>query len=161
MYDIASQLALKWARQGPQTPIMVTNDFTRTTLDTIALCAMGCRFNSFYSEEMHPFVVAMTNLLRRSGERTRQPPWIRNIPSKSNKRYWEDIAFMREMSKKMVDERRNHPVDKGDLLNGLILGRDPQTGQGLTDESIIDNMITFLIAGMATLWPKVNTTDHP
>lgn len=68
---------------------------------------------------------------------------------------------MREMSKKMVDERRNHPVDKGDLLNGLILGRDPQTGQGLTDESIIDNMITFLIAGMATLWPKVNTTDHP
>lgn len=159
MYDIASQLALKWARQGPRTPIMVTHDFTRTTLDTIALCAMGCRFNSFYTDQIHPFVVAMINLLRTSGERSRRAPWIRNMPSKSNKKYWEDITFMREMSQKMVDERRNHPVDKSDLLNGLILGRDPQTGQGLSDESIVDNMITFLIAGTGTSPLIWNATD--
>lgn len=37
MYDIASQLVLKWARYGDETPINVTDDFTRLTLDSIAL----------------------------------------------------------------------------------------------------------------------------
>ena len=32
------------------------------------------------------------------------------------------------------------------MLNGV----DPRTGEGLTDESVIDNMITFLIAGHET-----------
>lgn len=59
MYDLATQLVAKWARGGPDARINVTNDFTRLTLDSIALCAMGKRFNSFYSEEMHPFVGAM------------------------------------------------------------------------------------------------------
>lgn len=37
MHDIASQLVLKWARFGPETDIDTTADFTRLTLDTIAL----------------------------------------------------------------------------------------------------------------------------
>lgn len=48
MYDIASQLVMKWARFGGDEKIHVTDDFTRLTLDSIALCAMGTRFNSFY-----------------------------------------------------------------------------------------------------------------
>ena len=56
MHDIASQLVLKWARMGPSYRIPVTSDFTRLTLDTIALCAMDYRFNSFYQDDMHPFV---------------------------------------------------------------------------------------------------------
>lgn len=63
MCDIATQLVMKWARQGPKALILATNDFTRLTLDTIALCAMGTCFNSFYNEEMHPFVEAMLGLL--------------------------------------------------------------------------------------------------
>ena len=37
MYDIASQLVSKWARYGPASKIAVTDDFTRLTLDSIAL----------------------------------------------------------------------------------------------------------------------------
>lgn len=37
MYDIASQLVLKWERFGPHHDIKVTDDFTRLTLDSIAL----------------------------------------------------------------------------------------------------------------------------
>ena len=48
--DIASQLVLKLARYGPSYKIPPTDDFTRLTLDTLALCAMDYRFNSFYTE---------------------------------------------------------------------------------------------------------------
>jgi cytochrome P450/NADPH-cytochrome P450 reductase len=37
MHDIASQLVVKWARFGPNEKINVTDDFTRLTLDSIAL----------------------------------------------------------------------------------------------------------------------------
>ncbi|KAK1019939.1 hypothetical protein LTR54_000583 [Friedmanniomyces endolithicus] len=44
MKDIASQLVLKWARYGSDYVIPTTDDFTRLTLDTLALCAMNYRF---------------------------------------------------------------------------------------------------------------------
>lgn len=147
MYDIASQLAMKWARQDPKTPIMVTDDFTRLTLDTIALCSMGSRFNSFYHDEMHPFVEAMIGLLQGSGDRARRPGLVNSLPTSENTKYWNDIAFLRSFAQELVDARKKNPEDKKDLLNALILGRDPQTGKGLTEDSILDNMITFLIAG--------------
>jgi len=148
MYDIATQLVMKWARLGPKTPIMVTDDFTRLTLDTIALCSMGTRFNSFYHDEMHPFVEAMVGLLQGSGDRTRRPALLNSLPTSENAKYWSDITYLRELSQELVNARKENPEDKKDLLNALILGRDPQTGRGLSDDTIIDNMITFLIAGM-------------
>ena len=63
MHDIATQLAMKFARHGPQAPIAVSDDFTRMALDTLALCAMDFRFNSYYHEEMHPFIKAMGDFL--------------------------------------------------------------------------------------------------
>jgi cytochrome P450/NADPH-cytochrome P450 reductase len=47
MYEIACQLVSRWARE-PLRAIDPTQDFTKLTLDSIALCAMDTRFNSFY-----------------------------------------------------------------------------------------------------------------
>src|SRR5690606_14703642 len=56
MLDIAEQMFTRWERFGPDTVIDVADDMTRLTLDTIALCAFNYRFNSFYRNELHPFV---------------------------------------------------------------------------------------------------------
>lgn len=150
MYDLASQLVMKWARQGPETPIQVVDDFTRLTLDTIALCSMGTRFNSFYHDEMHPFIEAMTGFLVGSGNRARLPGLVKNLPTGEHTKFRANIEYMRKLSQELVDDRKKHPQpEKKDLMNALILGRDSQTGLGLSDESIINNMITFLIAGMS------------
>ena len=69
MYDIASQMALKWARHGKDSPIALTEDLTRLTLDTIALCSMDFRFNSFYKDDLHPFIQSMRNFLPEAGNR--------------------------------------------------------------------------------------------
>lgn len=147
MQDIANQLVMKWARQGPETPIVVTEDFTRLTLDSIALCAMGTRFNSFYHDSMHPFVEAMVGGMQVASYRAQRPSFLNQLPTSENNAFWNDISYMRNLAKELIEDRRKHPSDKKDLLNALILGRDPQSGKGLSDESIIDNMITFLIAG--------------
>ncbi|KAF3492289.1 fatty acid hydroxylase [Arthroderma uncinatum] len=150
MHDIASQLVVKWARFGPNEKIHVTDDFTRLTLDSIALCAMGARFNSFYHEEMHPFVNAMVDFLAESGARASRPAVVQYFMHSAQQKYDADIALLKKVAGDLVAERRAHPNDKKDLLNAMLKGKDVKTGEHMTEESIMNNMITFLIAGHET-----------
>ncbi|CCT71791.1 probable bifunctional P-450:NADPH-P450 reductase [Fusarium fujikuroi IMI 58289] len=150
MQDIISQMVLRWARFGPRTPVDVSNDFTKLTLDSIALCAMGERFNSFYHDDTHPFVGAMNSMLAESFARSRRPAFASAVMTASNERYQSNIAELEGISRELLETRRQNPVDKKDLLNAMINGRDPKTGEGLDDDAIIRNMITFLIAGHET-----------
>nr|OQO17905.1 hypothetical protein B0A51_15106 [Rachicladosporium sp. CCFEE 5018] len=152
MHDIATQMILKWARQGSDFRIPVTLDFTRLTLDTIALCSMDTRFNSFYREDMHPFVDAMNVLLGATSESLRAGGIIKSMMP------WDDTLkrvgaardFMDNIAMDLVKYRRAHPTDKRDLLNAMINGKDPKTGLHMDDKLITSNMTTFLVAGHET-----------
>ncbi|KAB8235836.1 bifunctional cytochrome P450/NADPH--P450 reductase [Aspergillus alliaceus] len=150
MQDIVSQMVLKWARFGPDTPINVADDFTRLTLDSIALCAMGDRFNSFYHEKQHPFVAAMGGMLTESFARSRRPGFASLLYQNQEKQYQADIEQLTQTARELLESRRKNPTDKKDLLNALVLNKDPKTGEKLSDDAIIRNMITFLIAGHET-----------
>ncbi|ETN43966.1 uncharacterized protein HMPREF1541_10831 [Cyphellophora europaea CBS 101466] len=150
MYDIATQLVAKWARLGEEDVINVTDDYTRLTLDSIALCAMDKRFNSFYHEAMHPFVNAMVGFLVESGLRPRRTRLEQLWNGKATRQYQENIELMRSVAQEVIDRRRANPSSKKDLLNAMLFGKDPKTGERLTDESIMNNMNTFLIAGHET-----------
>ncbi|KAH8722787.1 cytochrome P450 [Phaeosphaeriaceae sp. PMI808] len=151
MNDITQQLCLKWGRYGPSYPIEVTEDFTRLTLDTIALCGMGYRFNSFYRDtSMHPFVDSMSRFLKETDKQSGLPDLFNNLRLHAKKRNKEDIKLMRDLSQEVVNGRRKNPVDVDDLLNALLHQTDPKTGERMNDDSIIDNIITFLVAGHET-----------
>lgn len=111
---------------------------------------MGERFNSFYHDDTHPFVSAMNNMLAESFARSRRPAFASAIMKASSERYQSDIAELESISTELLEARRQNPVDKKDLLNAMINGRDPKTGEGLDDDAIIRNMITFLIAGTSS-----------
>ncbi|KAJ4361247.1 hypothetical protein N0V95_002065 [Ascochyta clinopodiicola] len=150
MHDIACQLVLKWARLGSKYAIPVTEDFTKLTLDTIALCAFDYRFNSFYKDEMHPYVQAMTNTLTAGMARQKIPVLMQKLMIFQNEKIRADVKFLDKISHELVRLRRENPSDKADLLNAMINGKDLRTGEGMRDELIAANMNTFLIAGHET-----------
>ncbi|KAJ7277919.1 fatty acid hydroxylase [Mycena rebaudengoi] len=150
MRDIASQLLLKWERFGPEAVIDPSDDFTRLTLDTISYCAMSHRLNSFYSENPPEFVVAMGDFLRESGLRANRPRVLQALMPGTTTKYEQDIKKMKDLAGKIVATRKTHPMPKKDLLDAMLNSRDPQTGQAMTDRSITDNLLTFLIAGHET-----------
>lgn len=147
MHEILTQLVLKWARYGPESPIDATNDFTRLTLDSIAICAMDTRFNSFYKEAMHPFPQAMAEVLTEAGRRSMRLSIANRLMRSSEKQYNANIQLMQSIAQEIVTRRRQAPSDKKDLVNAMLHGKDPKTGEKMSDASIADNMITFLIAG--------------
>ncbi|KAH6844639.1 cytochrome P450 [Chaetomium sp. MPI-CAGE-AT-0009] len=153
MHDVASQLVLKWARHGPTNAIDVTEDFTRLALDTVALCSMGYRFNSFYREDLHPFIVAMYKVLQEASDDT-----IRFLPSflygSRKKKFHKNIDILRKTANEVLQAVKKEVLDgkrtRKDLTSAMLLGVDPKTGKKMTDESIVDNLITFLVAGHET-----------
>lgn len=147
MKDIANQLILSWARKGPENRILATEDFTKLTLDTIALCTMNYRFNSFYTEGTHSFIEAMTYVFAENTARTTRPGLMTKLMTWTAKERARCQAHMREIGQKIIDERRANPTDKKDVLNTMLYGKDPKTGQVMRDELIAEQMITFLIAG--------------
>ncbi len=98
MNDIATQLMQKWERLNPGEPVDVTADMTRLTLDTIALCGFGYRFNSFYRDTMHPFVEAMYGVLGESQRRARALPVQTKLRRGASKKLTENFRYMEERS---------------------------------------------------------------
>ncbi|RYC79765.1 Bifunctional cytochrome P450/NADPH--P450 reductase [Fusarium oxysporum f. sp. narcissi] len=151
MQDVGEQLCLKWARVGPSATIDVANDFTRLTLDTIALCTMNYRFNSFYSnEKMHPFIESMAAALVDADKQAMLPDIIGSCRIRALSAFRKHVASMRELCRELIQDRRKNPVEGKDLFNAMLQGTDPKTGSTMSDESIVQNLITFLIAGHET-----------
>lgn len=50
----------------------------------------------------------------------------------------------------LVAERRASPAAKDDLLERLLHARDPESGGRMSDELLIDNLLTFFLAGHET-----------
>lgn len=108
---------------------------------------MDLRFNSFYKDKLHPFVDSMIGVLTEAANRSGRPSWMNWMQWSANKKFDEENAYLHQVAAELLEKRRENPTDKKDLLNAMILRKDPVTGKGLSDETIKDNMITFLIAG--------------
>lgn len=152
MVDIAEQLMEKWERLNPGEDVDVPADMTRLTLDTIALCGFGYRFNSFYRDTPHPFVDAMVRTLAEAQARARQLPIQTRLKIRAQRQVEEDQAFMEGLVDRLVTERRaqGDAADNTDLLGRMLVGVDKQTGERLPDSNIRAQCITFLIAGHET-----------
>ncbi|HXH27406.1 MAG TPA: cytochrome P450, partial [Candidatus Polarisedimenticolia bacterium] len=152
MLDIAVQLMQKWERLNTDDTVDVTADMTRLTLDTIALCGFGYRFNSFYRETPHPFVVAMLTSLAAAQEQSRLLPVQRKRRHTVKRQMETHQDFMAQTVRRIVRERRDSGAAGAlhDLLDRMLTGVDRQSGQSLDETNIISQCITFLVAGHET-----------
>lgn len=159
MQDIAEQMLTRWERYGPDNDLDVSDQMTRLTLDTIALCAFDYRFNSFYQTEMHPFIGAMVDGLEKNGELRPLPPIKKQL---HQHQLQIDIDILHSTADELIRQRKLDPKrdEKKDLLARMLAGRDPETGEGLSDENIRYQMVTFLVAGHETTSGLLSFTFH-
>lgn len=152
MDDILEQLLLKWERLGPTARIDIPDNTTRLTLDTIALCSFSYRFNSLYRDEMHPFIGAMVRSLMESRDRSRRLPVQNKLMVRKRHQLEEDRALMQEVAEQLISDRRRNPSPEGseDILDTMLNAADPVTGERLPEDNVVNQMVTFLVAGHET-----------
>ncbi|TXI84116.1 MAG: cytochrome P450 [Cupriavidus sp.] len=151
MLRVANRLVDKWHRAGPDADIAVADDMTRLTLDTIALSGFGYDFDSFASERLDPFIVAMAGALGEAMSKlTRMRIQDRWFAGAAHRQFAADIDYMRNVVDDVIRQRRAAPTPGSDLLNLMLDARDPETDARLDDANIRNQVITFLIAGHET-----------
>ena len=66
----------------------------------------------------------------------------------------------------IIEERRKSDIDTGDVLSLLLQERDEDTGEGMSDQQLRDQVITLLLAGYDTTasaltWTWYLLSQHP
>ena len=151
MLDVANQLVLKWERMNEDDEIDVVHDMTAVALDTIGICGFNYRFNSFYRQDYHPFIDALTHTLE-TCMMQRGIPFESKFMKARIERTKTDVEYMNNLVDDIIRERRKGGADaeQNDLLNYMLSGVDKVTGETLSDENIRYQINTFLIAGHET-----------
>jgi cytochrome P450/NADPH-cytochrome P450 reductase len=150
MLDVAGQLVTKWERLNADDEIDVVHDMTAVALDTIGICGFNYRFNSFYRQDYHPFIDALTNTLE-TCMMQRGLPFESQLLKSRLDAMKRDVSYMNKLVDDIIQERRQGGGQaENDLLNYMLSGVDKVTGESLSDENIRYQINTFLIAGHET-----------
>lgn len=91
------------------------------------------------------------------------PQWI---PRPQPAAYRRAIAEFEALVARLLAERRADGRDRGDLLSMLLAARDPETGEGMSDKQLRDEILTILLAGHETVanaltWTWYLLARHP
>jgi cytochrome P450 len=92
--------------------------------------------------------------------------WWEKVPSRANRRFEEARSRLREVISQTISDYRKANSDQGDVLSILVNARDEDTGQGMTDQEIHDQVMTILIGGTETTgntlaWTFYLLAEHP
>ncbi|NXV74704.1 CP46A hydroxylase, partial [Atlantisia rogersi] len=142
----------------------------RAALDIIAKVAFGLELNAL-SDDQTPFPHAVTMILE--GMTKSRIPFlqkfcIQHAPRKLVKEVRESVRLLRRVGKECIDQRReaiqNGKEDTLDILTQILKGDALQETKD--DENILDNFITFFVAGHETSANQLSFTvmalgQHP
>ncbi|MDH6522873.1 cytochrome P450 [Streptomyces sp. SAI-135] len=108
------------------------------------------------------FLTLMTGFFRRMIS----PPLLNQVPSKGNREYAQAIRRLRGAVGDLIAVRRADESDHGDLLSALFSAADPDSMTGRTDTELVDEVLTFLLAGTETTagtlsWAMHLLSQHP
>lgn len=78
------------------------------------------------------------------------PRFVERLPIPPNRKFDAAAARLRDVIGETVVAARKEGVDHGDLLSMLLLARDEDTGDGMSDRQVHDEVVTILTTGAET-----------
>ena len=68
------------------------------------------------------------------------------------------VQTLEEIVYRLIEDRRRSGKDRGDLLSMLLRARDEESGQGMTDRQLRDEILTMFLAGQETTSTGISWT---
>lgn len=92
--------------------------------------------------------------------RALSPSFVEKLPLPGNREFDEAIERMRAIVLDVVHGWRENGTDHGDLLSMLLLAQDSDTGTGMSDQQVHDEVMTLLVGGIETTALALAWTFH-
>ncbi|MBV9847423.1 MAG: cytochrome P450 [Kutzneria sp.] len=98
--------------------------------------------------------------------RALSPAFVEKLPIPGNRQFDKAISRMRDIVLELIARHRADDTNHGDLLSMLLAARDTDTGEGMTDQQVFDEIITLLTGGIETsalalAWAFREIARHP
>ena len=93
---------------------------------------------------------AVTTIVKLLGDYVYAPFPPLGVPTPRNRHITAAIHALDTVVSGIIRERRADSTDTGDLLSMLLLLRDEETGEGMNDHQVRDEVMTLLLAGHET-----------
>jgi cytochrome P450 len=157
------QLLERWNVKAQQDQILnVEEEMTELTLKIVG----ETLFSMDVSGTSDSFGLAYAEVNRALTNYLRFPLIPLTWPTPQGQRYKRAIQTMNEIAYSIIRQRRKSGEDKGDLLSMLIQARDEETGEGMSDQQLRDEVMTLLFAGHETsakalTWTWTLLAQHP
>jgi cytochrome P450 len=126
----------------------IERDMTQVTFDVISATLLPSA-----DAGMPAAIEDSTASFQRAGAWGQLFAWVqapRWLPQPGRRRSAAAVAALRGAVRRIVAERRAAGEAKDDLLARLMRARDPDSGQQMNDEQLVDNLLTFYLAGHET-----------
>jgi cytochrome P450 len=149
MTDSTNDMLDRWETLDRATPVDIELEMTRLTLGVATRTLLSVEFTGELDEVGKAFIDAN----RFMAARWVNPfaLWTVNMPTRPNRAFKRSLESLDEIVYKIIRERRR---DGGsgpdDLLAMLLEARDEETGEGLTEPELRDEVMTIMIAGHET-----------
>jgi cytochrome P450 len=165
MVETCNDLLTGWeAVAGQDRTLDVSREMMRVTLSVVGRTLLSTDLASA-AGDVGP---ALTYLLKDTDSRMFSPVRIpRSIPTPKNLRFWKARAAIDGRVLGVIRERRAQGDDgPQDLLAMLLQARDADTGEGMTDAQLRDEVMTLVLAGHETTanamsWTLALLSRHP
>jgi cytochrome P450 len=72
------------------------------------------------------------------------------LPTQRNLRFRRAVRTLHQVVDEIIAQRRRESRDRGDLLSMLLEARDEETGEGMDDRQLRDEILTLILAGHET-----------
>jgi cytochrome P450 len=148
MTDATVAMLERWrARVAPGRPLDVANEFMHLTMEV----ATRALFSTSVERDIDKIGSAITTLLNDVTFRFTFPfyPPLK-VPTPRNRRFLAARATLDGIVYRIIAERRQRPNEHDDLLAMLMEARDEETGEGMSDKQLRDEVVTLFLAGHET-----------
>ncbi|HEX5094122.1 MAG TPA: cytochrome P450 [Burkholderiales bacterium] len=139
------RLAARWTDNAVRP---IERDMTDVTFDVISATLLPSA-----DADMPAAIEASTSSFQRAGAWGQLFAWLgapRWLPRPGQRGSAAAVAALRRAVHRIIAERRTAGEAKDDLLGRLMRANDPETGQQMNDEQLVDNLLTFYLAGHET-----------
>jgi len=105
----------------------------------------------FDRDEVDEVVRSMPILLDGIRKRMLAPTdLLEKLPTADNRRFNAAVRRIHEIVERIIADYRRTGLDHGDLASMMLMARDEETGEGLSDLQVRDEVLTMLAAGTQT-----------
>ena len=140
--DCASELTAKWRASSGGSPVSAIGELNRLDMETTTLCFYGRKLNGLTGPEP-PMIKAMDGATSEAIKRPTRPGIVNWLFHKS--KFQKDTKTMRQYAADCLQYRKDNPTDRKDMLYTMMNAKDPETGKSLSEQQIIDEIVTMPI----------------